>query len=122
MARGVGKKSDAARPPPQAWLANCLHPGAKVVTAKDVVVAPVIAPNDSAVAKGEKKPRGGGEDAAAGEDEEPRQTRLVMMTTRPKPPRVNLNPRRRTRGRMPTSRTPSGPRLGTNPTRKATSR
>ena len=68
MARGVGKKSDAARPPPQAWLANCLHPGARVVTAKDVVLAPVA---DHAGAEKEKKPRGGGRPRGAAPGGEP---------------------------------------------------
>ena len=31
MARGVSKTL-TIRPPPQAWLANCLHPGARVAT------------------------------------------------------------------------------------------
>ena len=69
MARGVGKKSDAARPPPQAWLANCLHPGARVVTTKDVVLAPTLA--DHAGAEKEKKPRGGGRPRGAAPGGEP---------------------------------------------------
>jgi len=39
MMRGKGALSMAARPPPQAWLANCLHPN-RVVTVTTYVTLP----------------------------------------------------------------------------------
>ena len=61
-------RSQRGAPAPQAWLANCLHPGARVVTAKDVVLAPVA---DHAGAEKEKKPRGGGRPRGAAPGGEP---------------------------------------------------
>ena len=115
MARGVGKKSDAARPPPQAWLANCLHPGAKVVTAKDVVVAPVIAPNDSAVAKGEKKPRGGGRPRGVAPSGEPVDYAAHEVVAPPEGWRREVVPRKSVQGADAYYYSPCGKRMRSKP-------
>ena len=64
MARGVSKTL-TIRPPPQAWLANCLHPGARVVTvsAKEMGAAVEAASKSAGRGGGVKRGRGEGSGA-----------------------------------------------------------
>ena len=112
MARGVGKKSDAARPPPQAWLANCLHPGARVVTAKDVVLAPVA---DHAGAEKEKKPRGGGRPRGAAPGGEPVDYAAHEVVPPPEGWRREVIPRKSVQGADAYYYSPCGKRMRSKP-------
>ena len=112
MARGVGKKSDAARPPPQAWLANCLHPGARVVTAKDVVLAPVA---DHAGAEKEKKPRVGGRPRGAAPGGEPIDYAAHEVVPPPEGWRREVIPRKSVQGADAYYYSPCGKRMRSKP-------
>ena len=113
MARGVGKKSDAARPPPQAWLANCLHPGARVVTTKDVVLAPTLA--DHAGAEKEKKPRGGGRPRGAAPGGEPIDYAAHEVVPPPEGWRREVIPRKSVQGADAYYYSPCGKRMRSKP-------
>lgn len=67
MRRGANTKVTAARPPPQAWLANCLHPTRVVtVSAKAVVIGlePVAGGEDGGKTAGKTAGGAGGSGAA----------------------------------------------------------